>query len=162
LRAADRIPTEKWAEKASTLEWSAAEIAAHLIMVERAILSTADHIVQKSPRAFPFWKRVHLPIWLAEARLIRLKSPIALDTALVGKKEDMLGELRRIRERAFTFLAETEKRDLRAYRWRHVFLGRLNVYEWFEMIAAHQLRHTKQMNELSKRLPKVVESSQIQ
>jgi hypothetical protein len=131
-------------------------------MVERAILSTADHIVQKSPRALPVWKRVHLPIWLAEARLIRLKSPITLDTALVGEKEDMLGELRLTRERAFAFLAETEKRDLSAYRWRHVFLGRLNVYEWFEMIAAHQLRHTKQMNELSKQLPKVVESSQIQ
>ncbi len=131
-------------------------------MVECAILSTADHIVQKSPRALPMWKRVHFPIWLAETRLIRLKSPIALDTALVGEKEDMLGELRLTRERAFAFLAETQKRDLSAYRWRHVFLGRLNVYEWFEMIAAHQLRHTKQMNELSKRLPKVVESSQIQ
>jgi hypothetical protein len=162
LRAADGIPTEKWAEKANAEEWSAAEIAAHLIMVERAIISAADHIVQKSPRAFPIWKRVHLPIWLAEARLIRLKSPIALDTALVGEKEDMLRELRFTRERALAFLAETEKRDLSAYRWRHVFLGRLNVYEWFEMIAAHQLRHTKQLNELSKRLPKVVESSQIQ
>ena len=102
-----------------------------------------------------------MPIWLVEARLIRRKSPIELDPALVGKKEEMLGELRLTRERAFAFLAETQKRDLSAYRWKHVFLGPLNVYEWFEMIAAHQLRHTKQMKEIGGRLPKVVESSQI-
>jgi hypothetical protein len=46
------------------------------------------------------------------------------------------------------------------YCWPHPFLGMLNVYEWFEMIAAHQLRHTKQMKEISTRLPKAVGISQ--
>jgi hypothetical protein len=161
LRAADGIAAEKWTEKTSAEEWCAAEIAAHLIMVERAIIRTADHIIQKTPRLFPLWRRVHLPIWLVEARLIRRNSPIELDPGLVGKKEEMLGVLRLTRERAFAFLAETQKRDLSAYRWKHVFLGPLNVYEWFEMIAAHQLRHAKQMKEIGGRLPKVVESSQI-
>ena len=135
---------------------------AHLICVERAILTNADHIVQKSPRHFPLWKRAHLPMWLAEVRLLRLKSPAALEPAVIGNKEEQLGELRETRERAFAFLAETEKRDLRVYCWKHPFMGRLNFYAWFELIAAHQIRHTKQMQDLEQRLPKVVESSQIQ
>jgi DinB family protein len=162
LRAADQIPSANWTERARPEQWSAAEIVAHLICVERAILTNADHIVQKSPRHIPLWKRAHLPMWLAAVRLIRLKSPAALEPTATGNKEELLGELRETRERAFAFLGETEKRDLRVYCWKHPFMGRLNFYEWFELIAAHQIRHTKQMQDLGKRLPKVVESSQIQ
>jgi hypothetical protein len=36
----------------------------------------------------------------------------------------------------------------------------LDVYEWLEMIAAHQIRHTRQMREIAARLPKVVGISQ--
>lgn len=162
LRAADESPAERWAEKTRTEEWSAAEITAHLIMVERAVVSAATHIVQKQPRSFPLWKRLHLPIWLAEIRIVRLKAPFPVDPQLVGKKAEMLGELRLTRERTLAFLAETETRDLKVYRWKHPFLGPLNTYEWFEMIAAHQVRHTKQLKDLIEQLPKVVESSKIQ
>jgi hypothetical protein len=162
LRAADQSPAEQWAEKTRTEEWSAAEITAHLIIVERGVVSTAAHIVQKEPRFFPLWKRVHLPIWLGEIRFVRLKAPFPLDFALVEKKEQMLGELRLTRQRTLDFLAGIETRDLSVYRWKHPFLGRLNTYEWFEMIAAHQVRHTKQLKDLIQQLPKVVESSQIQ
>jgi len=125
-------------------------------MVERAIIGGADRITQKTPKLIPFLKRFHLPLWLVESRLIRRKSPIPLDQGLISTKEAMLAELRAARERTLAFLEETEKRDLRAYRWPHAFLGVLNVYEWIEMIAAHELRHSKQMREIATRLPKVV------
>lgn len=162
LRAADSIPAEQWNEKPNANEWSAAELVAHLIMVERSIVTSADRMVQKAPKPVPFWKRAHLPMWFAEVRLIRLKSPFAVDAALVTTKEEMLAELRQARERTLAFLAETQNRDLSGYGWSHVFLGRLNMYEWFELIAAHQLRHTKQIHEIPERLPKVVEISQNQ
>jgi hypothetical protein len=79
---------------------------------------------------------------------------------LIGDKEQMLGELRAARERTLAFLEETKCRDLSAYCWPHAFLGMLDVYEWFEMIAAHQVRHTKQIREIAARLPKVVGISQ--
>ena len=160
--AANAIRSEQWTSRPDPERWSAAEIVAHLVMVERAIVSGADRIIQKSPQPISRLKRVHLPLWLVEARIVRRKSPIPLDPSLIGKKEEMLGELRAMRERALSFLEVTKNRDLRPYCWRHVFLGNLNVYEWFEMIAAHQLRHTKQMKEMSRRLPKVVEISQNQ
>ena len=156
FRAADGIPPEQWSVRPDVEEWSAAEIVAHLVMVERAIIGGADRITQKPPRHVAFLKRFHLPIWLVEKRVVRRKSPIPLDPGLLAGKEEMLGELRGARERTLAFLEETARRDLSEYRWRHAFLGMLNVYEWFEMVARHELRHAKQIQEVTARLPKVV------
>jgi hypothetical protein len=130
------------------------------MIIERAVLGSADRISQKTPKPVSFLKRRHLPLWLVEARIIRRKSPIPLDPGLIGNKEDMLGELRAARERTLAFLEATRGRDLSAYCWPHAFLGMLDVYEWLEMIAAHQIRHTKQMRDIAARLPKVVGISQ--
>lgn len=159
FRAADAIPAEQWAAKPSAKEWSAAELVAHLVMVERAVLGGADRITQKKPIPVPLLKRMHLPLWLVETRLVRRKSPLPLDPTLLGTKEEMLGELRSVRERTHAFLEETKGRNLSAYCWPHAFIGMLNVYEWFEMIAAHQVRHAKQMREIRARLPKLVTSA---
>ena len=137
-------------------DWSAAEVVAHLIMVEQHILGTARKVIHKTPKHFGIWKRRHLPLWLVEARVIKRKSPIPLDTSLLCEKEKMLGMLQQTREQAVAFLEETKTRDLSVYRWDHPFLGSLNLYEWFAMIAAHQTRHTKQLKQIERRLPKVV------
>ena len=160
FKAAEVIECEQWATKPGANEWSVAEVVAHLIMVERAIVGAADRVTQKVAQPVPFLKRMHLPLWLVEARVVKRKSPLALDPALVGKKEEMLGGLRATRERTLAFLQETDRRDLRKYCWPHPFIGMLNLYEWFEMIASHQVRHTKQVVEISERLPKLVGISQ--
>jgi hypothetical protein len=159
LRTADSIRPEHWRMKPKTDEWSAAEVVAHLVMVERTIIASADRITRKIPKAIPFLKRFHFPMWVVESRVIRRKSPIPLDPSLLNTKEEMLGELRAARERTLAFLEETRKRDLSAHCWPHPFLGMLNGYEWFEMIASHEIRHTKQMREIAERLPKAVESA---
>jgi hypothetical protein len=155
-RAADAVSPEQWNTSAGPGEWSAGELVAHLVMVELAVVGGADRITQKSPKHIPVLKRLHLPLWLVESRLIRRKTPIPLDHGLIGNKEEMLAELRAARERTLAFIDETKDRDLSVYCWQHAFLGMLNVYEWFEMIAAHEVRHTKQMKEIAGRLPKAV------
>jgi len=152
FRAADTIPGEKWDNCPGLDEWSAAELVAHLVVVERGVVTNVDRLTQKAPIPVPFPKRIHLPLWLVEARVIRRKSPVPLDPSLMAEKETMLGGLRRVRECTLVFIAETERRDLSAYCWRHPFLGMLNIYEWMEMIAAHQLRHTKQIREIEAKL----------
>lgn len=159
FRAADSISSDQWNTKPGADAWSAAELVAHLVMVERAIIGGADRITQKEPKPIAFLKRFHFPLRLVESRIIRRKSPIPLDRGLLSTKEEMLGELRAARERTLAFLEETAKRDLTAYCWPHAFLGMLNVYEWFEMIASHEIRHTKQMREIASRLPKAVGST---
>jgi uncharacterized damage-inducible protein DinB len=156
LRAADAVTAEEWKSSPGKGAWSAGELVAHLIVVERRIVGTADRVTQKPAKRVSFLKRLHLPLALAESRLIRLKTPIPLDPQLVRGKEAMLAELRDVRERSLAFLDETKNRDLSEYIWRHPFIGNLNLYEWFEMVAAHELRHTKQMQEIAAALPKPV------
>lgn len=158
LRTADGIPGGQWNKKPGAEEWSAAELVAHLVLVEQGIVTTATHSIEKSPKHFAAWQRVHLPLWLAEVRILRLKSPAAMVPGLtsLSAKENMLQQLAQTREASLLFLEETKTRKLGSYRWRHPFLGRLNFYEWFEMIAAHEVRHTRQLQEIVSRLRKVV------
>jgi len=160
LRAADNVPLEYWKTRPNEKAWSAAEVVAHLIIVERGIIATADRVTQEEPKEFPLWKRFHLPMMLVEARVVRRKTPVPLNPEMVREKEDMLAELRTVRERTLAFVDETRGRELSAYCWRHPFLGTMNVYEWLQMIASHEVRHTKQIREIAADLPKVIEGLQ--
>jgi hypothetical protein len=160
LRTADSVPPDQWKACPACGGWSAAEIVAHLIMVERAIVGKADRIAQKNPNHFSILRRLHFPMALVEARLVRRKTPIPIDLELVQEKETMLAELREARERTLAFMDETKGRDLSAYRWAHPLLGSLNMYGWFQMIAAHEIRHEKQMREVVEGLRKAVATLQ--
>lgn len=133
----------------------------HLITIERAIIRSADKLLQKPPKSVPFYKRFHVPMAVVESRLIRRKTPISTDSQMVREKEAMLAELREVRERTLAFIEETRGRDLSRYSMPHAFLGTLNAYEWLQMIASHEIRHTKQMREIAGVLPKVVANFQI-
>ena len=164
LRAADAVPASDWNTRPGANSWSAAQLVAHLCQVERGILRYADRVLGKTPLPVSIFKRFHLPIALVESRLVKRKSPLAAQPGaeLLGCKETMLAELRSVRERTLSFLEETHARDCSAYFWRHPFLGSLNFYDWFTFVAAHQIRHTKQMAEIWKNLPKHVATSQKQ
>jgi hypothetical protein len=149
LGTADEVPADQWRTRPKRGGWSAAEIVAHLIMVERSVVGSADRIVQHPPRKFSRLKKLHLPLLLVDKRLIRAESPLPVDPEMLAEKETMLAALRGVRERMLAFLDETKDRNLGRYRWRHPFLGSLSAYEWFEMVARHELRHEKQMREIA-------------
>lgn len=158
LRAADAVPAEQWKTRPGKDRWSAGELTGHLIIIERVIISRTDKVLKKPPKEVPFLKRLHFPMAVAKTRLIRLKTPIPVDPEIVQQKEEMLGELRQVRKRTLAFIEETKDRDLSKYRMPHPFLGVLNAYEWFQLIASHEIRHTKQMREIAGSLPKTVTS----
>jgi uncharacterized damage-inducible protein DinB len=160
LCAADEVPAEQWRTTPGVGRWSAGEVVCHLIIIERAILRSSDKLLQKTPQPLPFYKRFHVPMAIVEARMIRLKTPIPIEAEMVRGKEEMLAELREVRERTLAFIEETSGRDLSKYTMPHPFLGTLNAYEWFQLIASHEVRHTKQMNEIATSLPKVVANLQ--
>jgi uncharacterized damage-inducible protein DinB len=160
LRSADSVPADQWKMRPARGGWSAGELIAHLIVVERGVVGKADRIQQKTPKQFSFFQRLHLPIRLVEARVIRQKSPIPLDPELIQEKETMLAALRDVRERTLAFLEETQGRNLSEYRWRHPFLGSFNMYDWFQFVAAHEARHEKQMREIAASLPKAIATLQ--
>jgi uncharacterized damage-inducible protein DinB len=160
LRAADAVPAGQWKTRPAEGRWSAGELIGHLSATERAILSRADKLLQKPPKSLPFFKRFHVPMMIVEARVIRRKSPIQPDAQMVRDKEEMLAQLRGVRERTLAFIEETRGRDLSKYSMPHPFLGTLNAYEWLQFIASHEIRHMKQMREIAGNLPKTVTSLQ--
>jgi uncharacterized damage-inducible protein DinB len=160
LRTADCVPADQWRTPPGEGRWSAGELVGHLITVERAIVRNVDKVLHKPPRGLPFYKRFHIPMAVVELRLIRRKSPIPIDGQTLQEKEAMLAELREVRERTLAFIEETRGRDLNPYSMPHAFLGTLNVYGWLQLIASHQVRHTKQMREIAASLPKVVANLQ--
>jgi uncharacterized damage-inducible protein DinB len=156
LRAADAVPTGEWKTRPGEGRWSAAELVAHLMMVERAVIEKADRVSQKSPKKIALLKKIHLPMALVAVRVVRRKAPVPVNPEMLRDKEIMLAELRTVRERSLAFLEETRGRDLGQYYWAHPALGTLNIYEWLKFIAAHEVRHTKQMREIAANLPKLI------
>jgi hypothetical protein len=160
LLLADALDVTEWNTPSEANSWSAAHLIAHLCQVERWVLGYADRVIRKTPLHVPCLQRLQVPLVVVEKRLIRRKSPIPIDAELQHGKEAMLAELRSVRRRTLSFLDETHGRDLSVYYWPHPFLGRLNFYNWFTFIAVHQIRHTKQLVEIAKNLPKRVVPSQ--
>lgn len=148
LLAADSVPAPRWRQSPQPEAWSAGEIVAHLMMVEGTIIGKAAQLVRQPPKAVPIWNRAHLPVILAEWRGVKRRTPIPLDESLVTEKEMMLSRLQEVREKTLAFIGETGDRDLSAYRWPHPFFGSLNLYTWFRSIAHHEVRHTKQIQEI--------------
>jgi DinB superfamily len=160
LSAADEVSGEQWKTRPSQDCWSAAELVAHLMMVERGVIGKADRVAQHAPKPVSLLKRIHLPVKLVERRLIRIKTPVPVEPGMLRDKEEMLAEVRTVRERSIAFLEETRSRNMSGYIWKHPALGMLNAYEWMQFISAHEVRHTKQMREIAAALPKAIESLQ--
>jgi hypothetical protein len=93
LTAADAVPADEWKSRPSEGKWSAAELVAHLIMVERAVIGQADRVAQKPPKRVSLLRRIHIPMALVESRWIRRKSPVPVEPAMLRDKEEMLAEL---------------------------------------------------------------------
>lgn len=160
LSAADDVAAGDWKTPPGQGRWSAAELVAHLMLVERGVIGKADRVAQHPPKRVSLLKRFHIPMALVESRWIRRRAPTSVEPQMLSDKEAMLAELRAVRERSLAFLEETKGRNMREYCWKHPALGTLNLYEWMKFIASHEVRHTKQMREISASLPKAVESLQ--
>ncbi len=159
LTSADSVPFLDWQTRPVESRWSAAEITAHLCQVESSIILNAERILKHEPRHIPFTKRFRLPLFLVEYRVRRLRSPLPVDPTLLAEKDAQLGGLRTVRDRTLAFLDETKSRNLAAYRFPHPFLGMFTIYNWLELIAGHQIRHSKQVHEIATLLPNRVATS---
>ena len=156
LRALADIPEQVWRQSPSPGAWSGAEVVAHVMGVETAVVDHAGRILRKEPRRIPLVKRFRLPPAMVERRAIRIKSPMPVDTHLLAEKEAMSKQFAKVRGRTLRLIDETKNRDLRVYRWKHPVLGMLHAYGWFSFLASHQIRHAKQLREVARALRKAV------
>jgi DinB superfamily len=148
--AACRIPATHWRTPPKEDAWSAAEVVAHVTMVETLVAGAAAKITKKPPVMVPLWKRFHVPVSLVAWRGRRVRTPIPLDTLLLDDREAMLSRLAEQRARTLSVLEAGRDTNFRAYRLQHPLLGSLHYYDWFRLLAAHDVRHAKQLNEITK------------
>lgn len=146
--SANEVPAEVWSKSPGAGRWSAAEVVAHVGMVEQAIISGAKKVLQAPPKPVPLLKRLHMPVALAAWRGAKRKSPIPLDSSLVINRAEALSRLDVARRGTLGFIESTRDQDLRVYRFPHPFMGSLNLYDWFRLIAYHDLRHAQQIREV--------------
>jgi DinB superfamily len=144
---AQTIPNERWHERPSPNAWSAAEVTAHLMMVEENIIARIQKIAATEPLSVPLLKRFHFPLVLTTWRGRKVETPIPLDASLIAEKSIALERLASSRAATVRFIESTQAQDLSVYRFSHI-LGSLNAYDWFSLIGYHELRHAKQIREI--------------
>ena len=148
--AARRVPVQHWRTPPREGSWSAAEVVAHVTMVETLMTGAAAKITRKPPVPVSFSKRFHIPVALVAWRGVRVESPIPLDTLLLDDREVMLARLAEQRQRTLSVLEAGRETNLRRYRVQHPVLVSLHYYNWFRTLAAHDERHTKQLRDVMK------------
>ena len=119
LAVADEIPTEQWNQRPEPNCWSAAEVIAHLTMVESAILKGMKKLFTTEPQPVPMWKRIHIPPIANLLRVVKVKTPIPLDPALLADKQPMLERFTALRSDTLALLEVNRDRDLRRNRVGH-------------------------------------------
>jgi len=145
---ARKIPSQHWRTPPREGSWSAAEVVAHVTMVETLMTGAAAKITRKPPVTVPLSKRFHVPVALVAWRGVRVETPIPLDTLLLD--EMMLARLAEQRQRTLAVLESGRGKNLRRYHMQHPVLGSLHYFNWFRTLAAHDERHTKQLREVMK------------
>jgi hypothetical protein len=142
------VPDKDWRTPPRPGAWSAAEVVAHVTMVETLMTGAAAKITRKPPVSVPLSKRFHIPVALVAWRAVRVETPIPLDTLMLDDRELMLTRLAEQRQRTLCVLEAGRESDLRKYRVQHPFLGSVHYYDWFRTLAAHDTRHAKQLKEI--------------
>jgi hypothetical protein len=145
---AEEISDLRWRESPLPDSWSAAEVIAHVIIIEEATIFGMKRLLRAASKPAPLRSRLHLPLMIATWRGRKLRTPIPLDPKRVRGKQESLTGLIATREATVTFIESTQGTDVSLYRYKHPFLGSLNMYDWFRMIGYHELRHAKQIREL--------------
>lgn len=148
LAAIASVPDGRWQESPRPGAWSAAEVVAHVTLVERAINKNANRILSAPPASIPLRKRLHLPIWISTWRFFRVRTSVRLKPELIGDKNELSASLTAARKLTTDFLEANRDRDLSDYCAPHPFLGNLSLYKWYRFIAYHEERHRKQIREI--------------
>ncbi len=148
LSAAEEVSDLRWGESPTPDRWSAAEVIAHVAMVEERTIFGMKRLLQSAPKPVPLRKRFHLPLAIATWRGRKVRTPIPLDEKRVRDKQEAFSGLFATRQATLEFIESTRGTDVSAYHYEHPFLGSLNMYEWFRTIGYHEIRHAKQIREL--------------
>lgn len=138
--------------------WSVAEVLEHLALVEQLFttrLAAPIAAARQAGLAAEAGDRAAVPAAVAAAMANRA-APRAAPEAVkpTGRmvSADALAALRQAHAAFRALLSDADGLALSAVTYDHPFFGRLNVYQWAELMAGHEARHADQIREIAEQL----------
>jgi hypothetical protein len=138
--------------------WSVAEVLEHVALVNqlfRTRLAASIAAARDAGLAAETGERAPVPPSVAAAMANRaaprpapdrVKPTGGLDAA------DALAALHRAQAAFRAMLIEADGLALSTVTYDHPFFGRLNIYQWAELMAGHERRHAEQIREIPQQL----------
>lgn len=157
LRAAvNAVPVRVRRTRPAPDRWSAAEVVEHLSIVERLFreriakaIETAGALARESADRKPLPPPVEARM---ADRVNRRHAPEAAVPTGEVSCEAGLEHVEAGHARLRALVSQTDGLALSDVTSDHPFFGSLNVYQWIELIAAHEARHTEQIREIASAL----------
>ena len=154
LGAVEPLSDAQWSFKPEPDRWSIGEIVEHLGLVERGLFRRVERALDKP--ADPEWdasidRKTEMIAQTLGDRVARREAPApVIPTGTVGRDEALRIYTTR-REESLAF-ATTTREPLKAHTDDHhrPAIGTLNAYQWLMYIPLHNLRHVKQIEEITR------------
>jgi hypothetical protein len=157
--AVHELGPAQWSWKPAPDRWSIAEILEHLALLESLFVERIAPSLRASATQPP-----ERDVAAADARLIALATDRSVSVVSPGRPllsqapspitprgslrpEESMARFRERREEVGEFL-RTAPPELRGRRYEHPALGPLDGHQWVLFLAAHSVRHTKQILEV--------------
>jgi hypothetical protein len=158
LRAAvDTVPESARAVKPAPDRWSAAEVVEHLSIVERIFGERIEKAIQSRAAELDreTTDRAGLPGPIEARMADRVNKRNAVDAALPTGSlscEAAWAAFANGHQRVRAAVVAADGLALGDVTVDHPFFGTLTIYQWIELMAAHEARHTEQVKEIASAL----------
>jgi hypothetical protein len=152
--AIDAIPSSQQRLRPAPERWSAAEIIEHLTLVERLFGGRIANAIDaaRASLAAETGARIALPDAIEQRMGDRVNKRNAPDAALPTGTVDIAAGWAALESGHANLRALVTAVDgmaLGEVILDHPAFGTLNVYQWIELLAAHEARHTLQIREIA-------------
>lgn len=148
------VDGEAWSDKPAEDRWSVGEVAEHLLLSEGALFG----VIQKAMEAEPNedWeaaaaKGLDPIVTQVPDRSQTFQAPEGLQPSGEMSREDTLKKFAEAREQTLEFV-RTVDGPVKSHTQPNPLLGDANVPQWAAFIAAHNMRHNKQIAEVKEQL----------
>ena len=155
LRAAvDSVPRDARDTRPAPDRWSAAEVVEHLSIVERIFGERIEQAIQARAAGLDREgrERVKLPDPIEARMADRVNKRNAIEAALPTGAltcEAAWTAFANGHERVSAVVGAADGLALGEVTVDHPFFGTLTIYQWIELMAAHEARHTEQVKEIA-------------
>jgi hypothetical protein len=152
--AIDSVPAETRTARPAPEQWSVAEVVEHLSIVERMFGDRLAKALNAAAEALGPEQaaRAPLPDPIEVRMADRINKRKAVDAAQprgAVSCDEAWAAIGREHQRLREVVGRGDGLALGEVTSDHPFFGTLSVYQWIELIAAHESRHTEQIKEIA-------------